>query len=135
MLLPQLPSLLFNAWITPLSNQIMFFTLFWHYKKLKERPHCFIFHHGMSLLDYGKLHNRPCLFSCQPFNLGNNIFITIKSKQFFCSWHACKIWNNTNPLSSHQSQYFCQIMKRIMLTDKQCIFLFHFITNFGLNNV
>jgi hypothetical protein len=62
-------------------------------------------------------------------------FSQLQKASNFDSWHAYKLWDNINPLSSHQSQYFCQITKKLLLTSKQCIFLFHFITNFGLTNV
>jgi hypothetical protein len=47
------------------------------------------------------------LFLAIPLNLGNNIFMAMGSKQFL--FLACKLWNNTNPLSSYQFPYYCHL--------------------------
>ncbi len=64
----------------------MFLVNFWHHKKFKEWPHCFMFQHGTSLLqqmqNYGKLEKENSLLFCIPISkLGNNSLLATRNKQ------------------------------------------------------
>jgi len=107
---------------------------------------CFIFQHGMSLLQQmqhnSKLHNFLSLFSNNTIcNLGNNRFTIARSKQFFILGMPWNLWIIPIPFLHINRNILFNLFMMCMLTEKipfkkhQIIFFFHLTTNSTFDSV
>jgi len=112
---------------------------------LKQNLQCLIFQHGTSLLQQMqhncKLHNFPCLLSNNTIcNLGINIFMTIRNKQFLVLSMLRNLQIIPIPFQRINLNIIfnlfitCMFIERTPL-KKQIIFPFHLTTNSTLDSV